>query len=287
MGHFKENISLPVHKNQEVYILGEQGVGKSNLVGKIHAHAKKIDKPNINTVNTSDYDITEYLTRYYKSFLGYYGNTPCFKQVQSLFRNLIGEDFYLDKNTTTCLNRLSACQSYIVYMVFELMCNEADEYNACNSLVDFNITAVVDDFGNHAHPLVQIKLMRVLRQYFPRIQWIVTTNSPLVINGASKGSIAFKLYNDGGVVKVSDTYELDGFSNRTLNSVVTSSLFNLPTARPATFQGTEHDLETGDYLYTLIHRKVKEQMKSKPLQDTEIQDMISELLEEFENENKI
>jgi hypothetical protein len=43
---------------------------------------------------------------------------------------------------------------------------------------------IIDEIEKHLHPRLQLRIMKSLREYFPRIQFIVTTHSPIVISGA-------------------------------------------------------------------------------------------------------
>lgn len=198
-----------------------------------------------------------------------------------------GNYIFKEKNTILEFRQLSDGYRSVLIWLSDLLSRLAKSQPEVEHLKDYKAVVLVDEIGSFLHPRWEYTLVGKLRKLFPKVQWFFTTHSPIIALGASEDAVFYKLYKEDGITKVSEPFNAKTYSNRMLGSFVTSSLFNLDTARPASFKGNEYDLETGDYLYTRIHKKVKEQMKNKPLQDTEIQDMISELLEEFEQTGKI
>ena len=43
---------------------------------------------------------------------------------------------------------------------------------------------IIDEIEKHLHPKLQLKVLKCLRTHFPKVQFIVTTHSPLVISSA-------------------------------------------------------------------------------------------------------
>jgi len=219
--------------------------------------------------------------------------------VIQLFEKLLGNDvkieakkdevgyIFEEKNTPLEFHQLSDGYRSVLIWVSDLLSRLAESQPDVENLEDYKAVVLVDEIGSFLHPLWEYQIVRKLREWFGGIQWFFTTHSPIVALGASKKAVFYKLYKEDGITKVSEPFHAEAFDNRMLSSFVTSPLFNLPTARPATFQGNKFDLETGDYLYSQIRREVKKRVKDKPLQDTEIQDMISELLDEYERTGKI
>ena len=58
---------------------------------------------------------------------------------------------------------------------------------------------LVDEIGVYLHPKWQYTIVRKLRSWFPLVQFIFTTHSPIVIMGASKDAAFYKVYKEGGV----------------------------------------------------------------------------------------
>lgn len=60
---------------------------------------------------------------------------------------------------------------------------------------------VIDEVDAHLHPAWQRKIVYLLRNYFPRVQFILTAHSPLVVAGCGPGEISV-LRRDGDSLKV-------------------------------------------------------------------------------------
>lgn len=55
---------------------------------------------------------------------------------------------------------------------------------------------LIDELELHMHPLWQRKVLAVLKEVFPNIQFIVTTHSPQVLGEADDSYVVYKLYRD-------------------------------------------------------------------------------------------
>jgi len=58
-----------------------------------------------------------------------------------------------------------------------------------NMVIDLPGVVLIDEIDAHLHPTWQTRIGQWFTQYFPAIQFIVTTHSPLVCRAAEKGSI--------------------------------------------------------------------------------------------------
>lgn len=216
----------------------------------------------------------------------------------NLFENLLenkvqiigtnrGDFIFKEKDSELKFNQLSDGYRSVLIWLSDLLSRLTKNNPDIEKLEDYKAIVLVDEIGCFLHPKWEYTIVRKLRNMFPKIQWIFTTHSPIVTLGASKDAVFYKLYKEEGITKVSEPFNMETYANRMLSSFITSPLFNLPTARPAAFEGNGEDLETGDYIYTLIHQEIRKRLKNKPLQDNEIKDMISDLIDEFEKEGKI
>lgn len=86
----------------------------------------------------------------------------------------------------------------ILSLTFELLRQLVRVYGAetvfkqiYEDVMEVNVSGVViiDEIDAHLHPIWQTKIGRFFLQYFPKIQFIVTTHSPLVCRAAEKGTI--------------------------------------------------------------------------------------------------
>lgn len=194
---------------------------------------------------------------------------------------------FIEKGTELKFNQLSDGYKSILILLSDLLSRLSTNQPFVSNSKDYTGIVLIDELGVFLHPKWKYSITGLLRNLFPNIQWIFTTHSPIIVFGASKDAIFYKLYKEEDVTKVSEPYSMETFSNKTINAFVTSSLFNLPSSKPAAYQKSEHDFETGNYIYDIIHTEVKKRLNEKPLQDNEIINMVSNLLNKFEKEGKI
>lgn len=195
---------------------------------------------------------------------------------------------YNEKTTTPLLlEQLSHGYRSLIIWLSDLVYRLSIKEPSINNFNDFNAIVLVDEIGMHLHPRLEYSIVGVLRKYFKNIQWFFSTHSPIVILGASEDAIIHKLYKDNGITKISDFFSIRTYANRLITGFITSPLFNLETARSAAYKKNEHDLQTGNYIYDLIHNEVKKRMKDKPLKESEIKKTINNLLDELEKQGEI
>lgn len=100
---------------------------------------------------------------------------------------------------TVVVTQMSDGFRSILSLLFELIrqlirvygANAVFEKNKQNNITTIDLPGVVliDEIDAHLHPTWQTKIGQWFTQYFPNIQFIVTTHSPLICRAAEKGSI--------------------------------------------------------------------------------------------------
>jgi predicted ATPase len=99
---------------------------------------------------------------------------------------------------------------------------------------------LLDEIDLHLHPTWQRRLVPVLKQVFPQLQFIVTTHSPLVLAGFEQEEIIRLAFKNGRVVQDEAPMQ-PGLLTATQ---LLSSFFNVPTAsRPDLVQKKRRYLE--------------------------------------------
>ncbi len=91
---------------------------------------------------------------------------------------------------------------------------------------------LVDEIDLHLHPKWQRNIMSFLTERFPNTQFIVTAHSPLVVQAAQNANIVL-LRREGDRVVIDNNPEI--IDNWRVDQVLTS-VFELPTARPASLE---------------------------------------------------
>ncbi|RDB04487.1 AAA family ATPase [Runella aurantiaca] len=102
-----------------------------------------------------------------------YGNTVSSLQMSDGYRSILSMTFELIRQ----LIRVYGNQ-----LVFE-------NINNGKNIIDLPGVVLIDEIDAHLHPTWQTRIGEWFTKYFPKIQFIVTTHSPLVCRACEKGSI--------------------------------------------------------------------------------------------------
>jgi predicted ATP-dependent endonuclease of OLD family len=95
-------------------------------------------------------------------------------------------DIIADKNTPFNFNNLSDGYSAIISIVTELLLRmEAHEVKS----YDLEGIVLIDEIETHLHVDLQKKILPFLTEFFPKLQFIVTTHSPFVLSSLSNATI--------------------------------------------------------------------------------------------------
>jgi AAA15 family ATPase/GTPase len=110
-----------------------------------------------------------------------------------------GGVFFKDGNNATILvNQMSDGYRSILSMTFELIRQLVRVYGSelvfknietGEMFIDLPGVVLVDEIDAHLHPTWQTRIGQWFLKYFPKLQFIVTTHSPLVCRAAERGSI--------------------------------------------------------------------------------------------------
>ena len=133
---------------------------------------------------------------------------------------------------------------------------------------------IIDEFDNHLHPKWQRDLVQKLTNIFPKIQFIVSTHSPIPFLGAPKNSVFIKVDRDKENGITAEKLDID-VSILTPNSILTSPIFGFDSLVPAMHDGTKFIKTENSY------SKIVENEKK----DKEIEEYLS--IERMERFNEI
>jgi predicted ATP-binding protein involved in virulence len=146
--------------------------------------------------------------------------------------------------------------------------------------------ALVDEIDLHLHPVWQRKLIGDLTERFPNTQFIATAHSPLVVQAAGDANIAV-LRREGDHVVIDN--ERGAVRGWRVDQILTSDLYDLPTAWPPEFDGLlrrRKELLTKPKRTAAENRelaKLQKQIRSLPLgesaEQVETMNLLRETLE--------
>ena len=169
---------------------------------------------------------------------------------------------------------------FICDLLYRLLINNPKEEDV------FVIPGVVliDEIDEHLHLKWQRVIVKKLRSIFPNIQFIMTTHSPTIIQGASDDAIIYRVYRNNGITQISEPYYRNELNDLMVNTLVTSSMFGLDNSRLD--EDNDHSDTSDDYVLYRINKKVREELDKQKklgkafLSENEIDEVISQVLEE-------
>ncbi len=127
---------------------------------------------------------------------------------------------------------------------------------------------LIDEIGAHLHPRWQMRIIKSLKEVFPRVQFIATTHSPLSLRGLEDGEVALLKYDENGNNLVSDLPSINGLR---VDQLLTSEIFGLNSTLDPDI---EDQFQEYYYLLGLEQRSDEEQKRV---------DFLKEELKQYEN----
>ncbi|WP_353448057.1 AAA family ATPase [Sphingomonas aurantiaca] len=115
--------------------------------------------------------------------------------------------------------------AWIVDLAIRLIENYPDAENP----LAMPVIVLIDEIDIHLHPTWQRSITKHLQNLFPAAQFIATTHSPLIIQGAVDANLVLLKAEGDQVVVVNDVDEIRNFR---VDQILTSELFGLQSARP-------------------------------------------------------
>ncbi len=113
-------------------------------------------------------------------------------------------------------------QSIMIWLC-DLISRLAEQQPQAGSLTDYFATVIIDEIEMLLHPTLQVEIIPKLRSLFPKIQWIFTTHSPLVLMGASEDALLLNVSKKDG--KINLIQQNIDITNLSPNIIITSPLF--------------------------------------------------------------
>ncbi len=129
-----------------------------------------------------------------------------------------------------------------------------------NSLSELSGIVLIDEFDNHLHPKWQRELVKNLSDLFPKVQFIVSTHSPIPFLGAPKNSIFIKVDRDkehGIRVKKLDI----DISTLSPNSILTSPIFGFGSLTPEMHDGSKPVKTNSDFQKIIEAEKLDKEIE--------------------------
>lgn len=210
------------------------------------------------------------------------------RKVKTIFKG--SNVFFVEKGFELTLEQLSEGYRSILIFVCDLLYRLLSKKNDLkDDIFKTKAVVLVDEIDQHLHPKWQRVVVNSLRNLFPNIQFFFTTHSPTMIQGASEDAIIYKVYRENGKSRISEPFYRRDLDHLMMNTLLTSSLFDLEDARLDT--DNNQSVTDDSYLIYRINKKVDEILSEERLSgknyfsDFEIDKLIDDAInEELENE---
>lgn len=118
---------------------------------------------------------------------------------------------------------------------------------------------LIDEIENHLHPKWKMRITRMLRNAFPRIQFIVTTHDPLCLKGLYDGEVMVLRRNSTGQVR--SVPNLPPISKMRIEQILTSEHFGLSTTLDPEIEDLYEDY------YKILKNDERSQEEEKALEE--------------------
>lgn len=178
--------------------------------------------------------------------------------------------YYYEKKSKYRLRELSAGQKTIVGLIGDMLIRLYKRQSKVSRPQDLEGIILIDELEAHLHPRWQQQFPSILKKTFPRVQFIVTTHSPMIVLGMPKDTLFFNVHKDEAGHVQAKEIEI-AIETLRPNQILTSPLFGLENIRHIDNQGIEH-LEAGD-----DYKEVLQRQESKNL--------LKQLAEKYKNKS--
>ena len=134
-----------------------------------------------------------------------------------------------------------------------------------NNFKEHKATVIIDIIETFLHPKLQYVLVDKFRKTFPNIQWIISTHSPTIIQGASEDAVFYKIFFEKENVEISEQWKCGEINNWKTNTLTTSQSFGMETARMRTFNETQNLDTNNNYYYSRIDKMIQQELKQQKI----------------------
>jgi len=197
---------------------------------------------------------------------------------------IIGDNVkFFERNAELKFEELSHGFRSMLIWASDLLSRLTDKQPNITKINEFEAIVLVDEIDLLIHPRLAYKLMKKLRSIFPKIQWFITTHSPIITLGASQDAVFYKLHKIEGETKIGQPYNKG--LNMSANTMLSSLLWNIEILKSTNQQLIEID---DDYITKKIYEAITLKIKNEPLiTDNEVEEEINKMLNDwFKEEEK-
>ena len=192
---------------------------------------------------------------------------------------------YYEKGYPLTLKELSEGYRSVIIFVCDLLIKLSQSCAEGRDVFQEHGVVLIDEIDQHLHPRWQLTIVKKLRSLFPNIQFIMTTHSPVIVLGSSEDALFFRVERQEGSTTVSEPYFRSSMDKMMLNTLITSSLFNLDTA--AMSPDILDSDTSNDMISSQIHKAIREKVEKERKEgkwhynEKDVQEMINSLMNDL------
>lgn len=184
------------------------------------------------------------------------------------------QDFiFTELGRTVKSYQLSAGNKSILAMVGDMLARLWQQQPDTAKVADLVGIVLIDELETHLHPHWQRELPRLLSEIFPKVQFIVTTHSPMIILGMPENSVFYNVYTEDAQTKV-ERVDID-VANLLPNHILTSPLFDMTDIRSVQSkdagdtrtENTFEDIAKNDEMWQRMRERAKDEAAQKRLRE--------------------
>ncbi|MFT7035373.1 MAG: putative ATPase [Cyclobacteriaceae bacterium] len=176
-----------------------------------------------------------------------------------VFRNSKNE-----KEHSSKWNQLSSGYKSSLAMLGDILIRLYNQQPDVLDISELRGVVIIDEIDLHLHPNAQRQLVTNLSKTFPKVQFLVSTHSPIPILGAPKKSLIFNVKWDGEGVIVDRLDKID-FQNMLPNVMLTSPIFGMDKLTPESNENRSEIMVDDDYddytFFKEVEKKIDELSK--------------------------
>jgi predicted ATPase len=142
-------------------------------------------------------------------------------------------------NSLLSAEELSAGNKSILAMIGDMIIRLFEVQPEVEKVSDLEGIVLIDELETHLHPIWQREFSRILSETFPKVQFIVTTHSPITLLGMPpERTTLYNVTSENGKTVV-NPLNID-LANMLPDEILTSALFGMDNIRSAYNKGIEY-----------------------------------------------
>lgn len=183
--------------------------------------------------------------------------------IQIFLDDKTGDILFKEQGTILEFNQLADGYRSLLILLVDLLKRLIENQPDVKKLKDYKGVVLIDEIDMLLHPKLEYSIVKKLREKLPNIQWFFTTHSPMLILGASEDAVFYRLYKEEGETKISEPWTSEDIKHLMSNSLITSPLFDMPTARMKMLKDKTKMDTSDDYWIGKIYDKIKQQVNHR------------------------